>query len=217
MYQILVSQHFTMEKSNKHACCLCEKKFRENERIRSLKNYQTLYDYVTANKLIHLYLHNACYMELYSIKRIGTSEAIYNQDDQMIMDIDVQKIDVGTQTEFLTDNTMNRFGTTTNCNAVLNTNPCQSFPTTIPNVMRSISDSSIELPFYRLSAQHKTCSICEKNFSSKNISCQEINQSIRIQYLLDHNIYIPIGNRCCSSHNYNKAITYTISRTNRKE
>ena len=137
-----------MEKSNRYACCLCEKKFRENERIRLLKNYQTLYDYVTANKLIYLYLLNTCYMELYSKKRNGTSEAIHNRDDQMIMDIDVQKIDVGTQAEFLTDNTMNRFGAITNCNAVLNTNPCQSFPMTTPNVTRSISDSLLELPFY---------------------------------------------------------------------
>ena len=140
------------------------KKIRENERIRSLKNYQALYDYVTANKLVHLYLHNGCYMELYSKKRNDTSEAIHNRDDQMVMDIDVQKLDVDTQTEFLTDNTMNRFGTTTNCNAVLNTNPCQSFPMMTLNFIRSISDSSIELPFYRLPARHKTCSTCKKNF-----------------------------------------------------
>ncbi|CAF2624748.1 unnamed protein product [Rotaria sp. Silwood2] len=195
-----------MEKSKTHSCCLCAKSFRKNERIRSLENYETLYDFVMANKLIHLYLHHTCYMQLYHIKRNVASETTHNQDDQVIMDIDLQKIDVGTQTEFLADNTMDQFATTTSCKAEFNTNPCQPFSTTTSNFAPSISDNSIELPFYRLPNQHKTCSICGKNFSSKKISCQEINQSIRIQYLLDHNIYIPIGNRCCSSHNFDKAV-----------
>ena len=66
-----------------------------------------------ANKLIHLYLHHAYYVQLYNMKRNAVSETTHNPDDQMIMDINPEKIDMGSQTEFLTDNTMNQIGANT--------------------------------------------------------------------------------------------------------
>ena len=93
-----------MGKSKEYSCCLCEKNFCKTERIRLLENYQTLYGFVMGNKLIHLYIHHMCCMQLYNIKRNAASETTHNQEDQMIMDTNPQKIDVGTQTEFLTDN-----------------------------------------------------------------------------------------------------------------
>ncbi|CAF1343496.1 unnamed protein product [Didymodactylos carnosus] len=88
-----------MEKSNKHSCRLREKPVRDKERIRSLENYQTVYDFATANKLIPVYSHNACYMELHhNNKRNATIETTQNQDGQTIMNIDLQ-CNVGTQTD----------------------------------------------------------------------------------------------------------------------
>ncbi|CAF4308049.1 unnamed protein product [Rotaria magnacalcarata] len=86
------------------------------------------------------------------------------------------KIDIGTQTKVITEKQMNQYEN------------------------QSTSSNGIQLPFYRLPKSNKICSICGKSFSSKSISCQEINQSTRVQCLLDHNIYIPIGNRCCLNH-----------------
>ena len=57
------------------------------------------------------------------MKRNAASETAHDQDDQIIMNINPQNIDVGTQT----DNTMNQIGTI-NCNAVFNTNPYQQRP-----------------------------------------------------------------------------------------
>ena len=55
-----------------------------------------LFEFALKNKIIHLNFHNASYMELYDKARCTTSETTHNEDDQMAIDIGVQKIDVGT-------------------------------------------------------------------------------------------------------------------------
>ncbi|CAF1611285.1 unnamed protein product [Rotaria magnacalcarata] len=179
------NQHVGMDKSNKRSCCFCEKRFRVKERIRSLESYQSLCDFLTTNKLVHLHLHNSCYMTLYNKKRNAEGLITQSINQQMKIDVETQtdgvaeeqmKIDIGTQTKVITEKQMNQYEN------------------------QSTSSNGIQLPFYRLPKSNKICSICGKSFSSKSISCQEINQSTRVQCLLDHNIYIPIGNRCCLNH-----------------
>ena len=175
-------------------------RLRIKERKHLLKNYPTFFEFALKNKIIHLNFHNVCYLELYDKAKSTTSETTHNEDDRMAIDIGVQKIDVGTQTEFLTDITFNQYGTTTiSCSTLFDANPNQSLTATTSALTESVSKTSIELPLYRVIQCRHKCSICTKKFSATNTS-QEINQSIRVQYLLDHHIYIPIGSRCCFSH-----------------
>ena len=58
----------------------------------------------------------------------------------MAIDIGVQKIDVGTQTEFLTGITFNQYGTiTTSCNTLFDANPNQSLPATNAALTESVT------------------------------------------------------------------------------
>ena len=181
-----------MNKSSKRSCCFCEKSFRVNERIRSLESYPSLCDFVTTNKLVHLHLHNGCYMTLYNKKRNAEGPITQNINQQIKIDVETQtddiaeeqmKIDIGTQTKVITEKRMNQYEN------------------------QSTSSNGMQVLFYRLPKSNKKCSICGKNFSSKNISCHEINQSARVQCLLDHNIYIPIGSRCCSNHHSDSGLS----------
>ena len=167
-----------MDKSSKRSCCFCEKTFRVNEGIRSLESYPSLCDFITTDKLVHLDLHNGYYMALYNKKRNAAGLITQSINQQMKIDVETQtdgvaeeqiKDDIGTQTKVITEKRMNQYEN------------------------QSTSSNGSQVLFYRLPKSNKKCSICGKNFSSKNISCHEINQSARVQCLLDYNIYIPIG------------------------
>ncbi|CAF2050509.1 unnamed protein product [Rotaria magnacalcarata] len=182
-----------MDTLNVHSCYLCEKGFRKNERIRSLENYEALWNFVVANKLVRINLHNGCYMKLYNKKRNAQNDT-ENQGEGVTMNLDLQRVDVGTQTDFTLDYSTNQSRTTTDDSTVHNENSYQPPSSISSNVTTSTSNNCIELPFYRLAKSNKTCSICGKDFALKNISCQEVDQTTRVQSLLDHHIYIPNGN-----------------------
>ena len=105
-----------MDKVTKHSCCLCEKSFREKKRIRSLENYDALLNFVMANKLVHLFLHNGCSMKLYNRKRNAENDT--KNQESLTPDSNEHTIDVGTQTDFALDNTTNQLRTTNSYAAV---------------------------------------------------------------------------------------------------
>ena len=193
-----------MDKVNKHSCCLCEKSFREKERIRSLENYDALLNFVMANKLVHLFLHNGCYMKLYNRKRNAENDT--KNQESLTPDSNGHTTDVGTRTDFALDNTTNQFRTTNSYAALPNEDIIAASTTTSSKLTMSTPHECMELPFYRLSKANKICSICGKNFSFENILSQEVDQSTRVEWLLGYRVYIPIGNRCCSTHHTEKRL-----------
>lgn len=145
-------QYVEIDKSNKRSCCFCEKSFRANERIRSLERYQSLWDFVTTNKLVHLHLHNGCYMKLYNKKRSAEGLTTQSTNQQMKIDAETQtddvaeeqmKIDIDNQTKVIKEKQLSQY------------------------VNESISNHIIQLPFYRLPKSNKTCSICRKIFHAR--------------------------------------------------
>lgn len=58
-----------------------------------------------------------------------------------------------------------------------------------------LSDDFIEIPFQRVASTHKYCIICQKTTDLKTI-CLET----RIQIFIKKQIFIPKGDRCCSTH-----------------
>ena len=101
-------------------------------------------------------------IQLYD-KRTSASETAHNGDDQMVIDIDVQKIDLGTQIELFTSINFKQCGTiTTRCSTLLDANSSESLPATTPTLTESLKMISIELPFHRVSQCRRKCFICKK-------------------------------------------------------
>ena len=189
----------------KHSCCLCEKSFRDKERIRSLENYDTLLNFVMANKLVHLFLHNGCYIKLYNRKR--NAENNTKNQESLTPDSNGHTIDVGTQTDFALDNTTNQFRTTNSYVTLPNQDTIAASTATSSKLTMSTPHECMELSFYRLSKSNKICLICGKKFSVENILSQEVDQSTRVEWLLGYRVHIPIGNRCCSTHHTEKTLS----------
>ena len=59
--------------------------------------------------------------------------------------------------------------------------------------------SHISIPFYRLSASHARCSVCDVDFSPNSSGSVFIND-IRTRAFLEHDILISFGARCCTRH-----------------
>ena len=68
----------------------------------------------------------------------------------------------------------------------------------IPVSLSAIA-SHISISFYRLSASHARCSVCDVDFSS-NSSGSVFSNDIRNRASLEHDILISFGTRCCTRH-----------------
>lgn len=64
-----------------------------------------------------------------------------------------------------------------------------------------LSDDYVEIPFQRVASTHKYCIICQKTTDLETI-CLET----RIQTFIKKQIFIPKGDRCCSTHLIGKYI-----------
>ena len=143
-------------------------------------------------------------MKLYNRKR-NVENDTKNQESST-PDSNGHTIVVGTQTDSALDNTANQFGTTNSYVALPNQGTIAASTTTSSKLTTCTPHECMELPFRRLSQSNKICSICGKNFSVENILSQEVDQRTRVEWLLDYRVYIPISNRCCSTHHTEKTL-----------
>ncbi|CAF3037500.1 unnamed protein product [Rotaria sp. Silwood2] len=120
------------------------------------------------------------------------------------MDVDTKKVDIGIQTDELSDNQFSPSSTERVSPTDLQTSNRSTSTNTITDEQKP--GLSVEIPFYRLTKSNKYCAVCDASFHVKRNRSIEINSSVRLYTLLEHHIYIQHKTRCCSKHISNDSL-----------
>ncbi|CAF3381748.1 unnamed protein product [Rotaria socialis] len=128
-----------------------------------------------------------------------------NNQKELLTDINTDKVDIGIQTDELSDNQQFSSSSTEKVSTTdLQTSNRSTETNTITTKQKP--GLSVEIPFYRLTKSQKYCGVCDAVFDVKRNRSIEINSSIRLYTLLEHDIYIENKTRCCSKHVSNDSL-----------
>ena len=106
------------------------------------------------------------------------------------MDVDIKMVDKAIQTDSIAElSTKNISEYETKSITFVTTSSTESF----------YYSNSSSLPLFRLAKSHQRCSLSEIYFSEKK-SFSEVGNELIVNYLVDHDIYMPQNTKCCISH-----------------
>ena len=200
----------------KNKCKRYDHAFRFNETKRPLQRSKELCEFVfssgliNVNKLIDVTqldipLCNACYQ--FYCRQIRSTSFISAEESMETDSGNRSKIfvDTSSQTDDLNVISLTRSASInmivdSPATTLVGASETRDAPI-IASTLISLSSiaSHVSIPFYRLSASHARCSVCDVD-SSSNSSGSVFSYDIRTRAFLKHDILISFGTRCCTRH-----------------